>query len=305
MDQINLSRKKVLVTGGNGYLGRKLIDRSILEEAKVFSLDLHDTSLNEKVSYFKVDLRNKNKLIRIIQKIKPSIIYHLAASLDRTRDFTNTERIFEINLFGTINLLNALKEINYEKLIFTSTSEVYGGTKAKPPFKEEDNFVPASPYSLSKYYAEMAIRSFSELYHKKFIILRLFNFYGEGMSSQFFLPQLIEKLTNGENFNMTMGEQIRDFIHIDDVLRAMLLATDINVYNEVFNVCNGTGISIRDLALKIKEILKSNSQINFGAIPYRKNEVWDMIGDNSRILEKLGFKIEKDLFEGMSNDNSK
>ncbi len=298
MDKINLSGKKILVTGGNGYLGEKLISRLLKEKAKVFSLDLQVESSNKDVEYYKADLRNKEKINNIIQEIEPSIIYHLAASLERTRDFSNVEDVFEINLFGTINLLNALKDINYEAFIFTSTSEVYGGNNTRPPFKENDDFVPASPYSLSKYSAEMAVRNFSELHHKKFIILRLFNFYGKDMSSNFFLPQLINKLKRGENFDMTKGEQIRDFIHIDDVLQALIQTSVEDTHNEVFNVCSGKGITLSELTVKLKKYFNSTSTINFGAIQYRDNEVWEMIGDNSKIKGKLNLTITS-LFDSL------
>ena len=299
MDKIDLSGKRILVTGGNGYLGRKLIKRLNQGNARVSSIDIQDFPVNNIGEFYKVDIREKDELRLIIQEIKPEIIYHLAASLERERDFSNAISVFDVNLFGTLNLLNALRDINYKKLIFTSTSEVYGGNKITPPFKENDSFVPASPYSLSKYSAEMAIKSFSALYKKKFIILRLFNFYGEGMPTQFFLSQLIVKLKNGEDFDMTMGEQIRDFSHINDVLHALLIVSGKNINNEVFNICTGEGKTIKEIALYLKEVLKSSSNINFGAIPYRENEVWRMIGDAYKIQEAFNFKNKFNIYEGL------
>jgi len=289
LDKINLKQKRILVTGGNGYLGNKLIERLIFEKAIVYSIDIQENSKSKDATYYKVDIRNKEELTKIIGEINPEIIFHLAASLNRERDFSNVESVFEINLFGTINLLQALKNINYEKFIFTSTSEVYGGDKIKSPFKEYDNFVPASPYSLSKYSAEMAISSFSELNAKKFIILRLFNFYGEGMSTEFFLPQLILKLKSGESFDMTLGEQVRDFIYVNDVIEALLLSIRVDVNNQIFNVSSGIGKTIKEIAIELKKQLKSNSRINLGSLPYRGNEVWEMIGDNSKFTKIFGF----------------
>ncbi|MCK4663283.1 MAG: GDP-mannose 4,6-dehydratase, partial [Bacteroidales bacterium] len=191
--------------------------------------------------------------------------------------------------------------IEYENFIFTSTSEIYGGKSIKPPFKEDDNFIPASPYSLSKYCAETSIKTFSEMYQKNYTILRLFNFYGPDMPNQFFIPQLISALKNNENFNMTKGKQVRDFLFINDIIQAMILSTDINAYNEVFNVCSGQGITLHDLALQLKMILNSKSKINFGAVPYRENEVWEMVGGNTKIKETLKFKQKYLLIEGLNN----
>mgnify|MGYP005992192335 CR=1 FL=1 len=135
----------------------------------------------------------------------------------------------------------------------------------------------------------MTIKTFSELFNKNYTILRLFNFYGEDMPKSFFLPQLIEKLKNDEDFDMTFGEQKRDFLHITDILNAMILAVDEEAYNELFNVCSGEGKTIKEIALELKQLLKSKSSINFGKLPYRNNEVWEMIGDCSKLKQRLNF----------------
>ena len=301
MDNIKFKNKRVLITGGNGYLGGKLAKELLTKGALVISIDIQSNSLCKDVEYFKVDLTDFNQLNDVVHKVAPDLIYHLAATLDRTRDFVLTNKIFQVNVNGTINLLNALKNVNYERLIFTSTSEVYGGNKVNVPFSEDDNFVPASPYSLSKYCAEMSIRTFSEINKKNFIILRLFNFYGNDMSNSFFLPQLIEKLKRNIDFDMTLGEQKRDYLHINDIIETLLLSSKIETKNEIFNVCSGVGISLRELAIKLKSSLKSKSKINFGAIPYRENEVWEMIGNNEKI-SKIGFKENINFLDNIENE---
>lgn len=289
MDNINIKNKRVLITGGNGYLGGKLAKELLTKGALVFSIDIQSNSLCKGVEYFKVDITDFNQLNDVVHKVAPDLIYHLAATLDRTRDFGLTNKIFQVNVNGTINLLNALKDVNYERFIFTSTSEVYGGNKIKAPFKEDDKFTPASPYSLSKYSAEMAIKTFSDIYHKDFIILRLFNFYGEDMPKNFFIPQLIDKLKKNEDFDMTKGEQIRDFLHINDVVKYLLIASESKSKKTVINICSGKGVTIKNMALELKEKYKSHSKINFGAIPYRKNEVWEMFGDTNKMKKFLNF----------------
>ena len=304
MDKINLKGKKILVTGGNGYLGRHLIYEFLNRGAIIFCIDISKETTLKVIKYYQVDLRDKERLNEVIKEIQPDIIYHLAACLDRRRDFDNIEYIFDTNLKGTINLLNSLREVRYENFIFTSTSEVYGGKHIKAPFKEDDQFVPASPYSLSKYCAETSIRTFSEIYQKNYTILRLFNFYGPGMPNQFFIPQLISAFKKNNDFNMTDGKQVRDFLFINDIIQALLLATVEKAYNEIFNVCSGQGITLRELALQLKMILNSKSKINFGAVPYRENEVWEMVGDNTKIKKKLSFGINIDLYEGFKRLNN-
>lgn len=297
MDGINLKGKKVLVTGGNGYLGGKFIKKLLSLNADVYSFDIYNNCSNSDVSNYQIDLKNMEELSNTIKEIQPSIIYHLAASLNRTRDFNEANNLIETNLTGTINLLNSLEDVKYDNFIFVSTSEVYGGANLKAPLKEDDSFIPASPYSLSKYCAEMSLKTYSEINSKPYTILRLFNFFGNDMSKSFFIPQLLDKLKKNEDFNMTKGGQKRDFLHIKDVLDAMALACSPKAKYNTFNLCSGEGKSIKKIALEFKKQLNSDSNINFGAIPYRKNEVWDMTGDNSKIKLILGWQPKFSIFE--------
>jgi len=289
MDKIDLKGKRILITGGNGYLGTKLIERLISLDARVFSIDIAHNNSNSNISNYNINLLDQNKLNKVILEINPSIIFHLAGLLDRTRDFSDIKQIIEVNFSGTINLLNSLHLSNYENFIFTSTSEVYEEQSNKGPFKEENNIVPNSPYSLSKYCAEKAIEVYSKTYSKNFTILRLFNFFGEGMSETFFLTELINKLLSNDDFDMTLGEQKRDYLNVNDIIDGILLATKEKAYNQIFNVCSGKGEKIKDIAIQLKRNISSKSKINFGALPYRENEIWEMIGDNNKIKKLLGF----------------
>ena len=302
MDYVDLKGKKILVTGGNGYLGRNFINILVALNFEVYSFDIQINFSNPKAENHQIDLTNETLLKEKINAIKPDIIFHLAASLNRKRNFSEANNLFKTNLTSTINLLNALEDVLYENFIFVSTSEVYGGSLIQTPFKENDNFVPASPYSLSKYCAEMSVKTYSNIYKKNFTILRLFNFYGKNMPESFFLPQLVDKLEKNIDFDMTLGEQKRDFISVYDVYQAMLLACSKKAYQQTFNVCSGEGKSIKNLALEFKKLLKSDSKINFGAIPYRKNEVWDMTGDNSRIKDILGWTPKLTVFDAYKSE---
>lgn len=299
MDPLNLTGKTVLVTGGNGFLGRHLIKSLLDTEAKVISMDRIAPEHDLKVPCHQIDLSHEAALKACIAAVQPDLVYHLAASLNRTRDFSETNSILETNLNGTVNLLNALKDLPYQKLIYVSTSDVYGGHLIQPPFKETGQFVPASPYALSKYCGELAVQTYSELYSKQYTILRLFNFFGPGMSSNFFISQLVEKLKSHTDFEMTEGAQQRDFLYISDVVQALLLAQDTEADQQVFNVCSGIGTPIKDIALAVKALLNSKTQIRFGALPYRGNEVWNMTGDPSKIAEVLGWRPTVSFQEGL------
>jgi len=292
MDKTTIIGKRALVTGGKGFLGRKLTDALTSAGFEVFVADI---AKSDKPNEVLLDICNYYDVESLIKNVKPDIVFHLAANLNRDRNFKNHDEIIKVNYHGTVNLLKALQDTAYENFVFAGTSEVYGNNQA--PFSENMCPMPASPYSMSKYFAEVAIKTFSEIYNKNYTILRLFNFYGSNMPDSFFVSQLINSLKSNVPFKMTKGEQKRDFVHIDDVISAiMLVAEDTErAKNEIFNVCSGKSITIKELALQCREIIKSDCTIEFGALNYRENEIWDMTGDNSKIINKLGFKISKNF----------
>ncbi len=296
MGKISLDGKRILVTGGSGYLGQFLVEALKKENANVFVLD---KNVENTQKTFKVDITKKQEVIDAVSKIQPEIIFHLAAILNRERNFDRFELSNNINHLGTYNLLEALKTISYQNFIFTSTSEIYGENKA--PFHEEQLPDAVSPYSLTKVYSENLIRTFSKLNTKNYTILRLFNFFGKNMPEDFFIPQLINSLKTKESFDMTGGKQIRDFLYIEDVVSALVLtAQQANPKNETYNVCSNTGVSLKQLVEIIQKALKSDCKINFGALPYRDNEVWNMVGSNSKIKEDLRFEPKYNIEEAIS-----
>lgn len=280
-------------------MGRNLISQLIQHGCKaVHYIDLESSAeLKPNTTFHQVNLLDASSLSNTVKDINPTLVYHLAANLNRSRDFSNVKQLMDVNFTGTVNVLTALETIPYNNFVYTSTSEVYGGEAITPPFKETDDFIPASPYSMSKYCAEVALKTFSEIKGKKYTILRMFNFLGSNMPTNFFPSQLKEKLRLNEDFSMTLGEQVRDYLYLNDVIEALLLAGKTDKTNEVYNVCSGQGLSVRELAEKAKTIMGSNSTIHYGAIPYRDNEVWNMVGDNSKITDRLGWSQKDSIWK--------
>jgi len=292
MDAISLKNKRILITGGNGYLGTYLVQSLVKLGADVYVIDQNKIG----VSYeYMVNITKLQEVKDFVQEVQPQIVFHLAAMLNRDRDFTNHQKIVDVNYAGTMNLLLALQEVEVcENFIFTSTSEIYGENQS--PFTEDLLPQPVSPYSMSKEFAETAIRTFSRIHKSNYTILRLFNFFGPNMPQNFFIPQLIHALKNDTNFKMTEGEQARDFLWIDDVVQALLLAaSNKNAHKQTFNVCSGQSITLRNFVILAKDAFESNCTIDFGALPYRESEVWNMVGSNNKIKNALGFKVKNDL----------
>lgn len=297
MGKIILTGKRVLVTGGKGYLGGFLTNELLNRGAEVFVLS---NDVKTAGNDFYADITRFDEVNEAIGIIQPEIVYHLAANLRRDRDFSSFPEVAAVNVTGTLNLLLALQNTACQQFIFTSTSEVYGNHNS--PFTEEQLPDPVSPYSVSKLNAEMLIRAFCDLHQMNYTILRVFNFYGRNMPVQFFIPQIIDSLKNNRDFLMTKGEQIRDFLYVDDVVEALMISLgNPNAYNQTFNVCSGKGIKLIELAENIALSLNSGAKIIPGAIPYRENEIWEMIGDHSKIKNLLGFQPETGIIEGLKS----
>ncbi len=291
----SLENKKIIVTGGNGYLGSFLVKSLSDKGADVYIISIDADSDDHN---FPIDITRFDELNTVVQQIQPDIVYHLAASISRNRDFNIFENMLKVNVTGTYNLLKSLEKTECEQFIFTSTSEIYGNNSS--PFHEELLPMPVSPYSVTKVMAENLIKTYCQNHNRNYTILRLFNFFGENMSDDFFISQMVNSLKSGQDFLMTKGEQTRDFIYIADVITALILVAEkADAYNETFNVCSGIGSSLESIASFINQKTGSSASIKLGALPYRKNEVWEMIGSAAKIKEKLGFVPGYNLHEGL------
>lgn len=294
MDKISIENKRILITGGNGYLGSIL--KNELKKYTDFVFSISNVGIQNDTD-FVVDITHKDALQKIVSQINPDIVFHLAALIDRNRDYSIFPQMNNVNVMGTSYLIDALTQTDCTQFIFASTSEVYGNNAS--PFSENMQLQPVSPYSLSKAMAEMLIQSRLKNSAIQYKIARIFNFYGPNMSEKFFINEMILTLQKGTEFKMTLGEQFRDFMYVDDVVEALIiLANNIEIQNEIINICSGKGIKIKDIALEVQKHFPS--KILFGAIPYRENEVWEMIGDASKVKEKLNFVPKISLSEGIS-----
>ncbi len=281
----------ILITGGGGYLGSKLAEKLVNYSSNIFLLDISFNNLSQQLEYnydncklYECDITNYEHLSKICNEIKPHIIYHFAALLERSRDFTFYKSLYKVNVEGTFNLLEALSGIDYLKFMFSSSSEVYG-TSNEVPFSEDQIPYPASPYSLTKLMAEELIKTYSNIKKKPYTVMRLFNFYGEDMPENFFYSQLINALKNNKEFKMTGGEQIRDFLPIEKVIEYIIKFSETDKSNQIIvNICSGIGFKLKDFAEEIAREMGKEHLLKIGSLKYRDNEVWNMVGDNSLLF---------------------
>ena len=244
---------KILVTGGAGFIGSHIAEYLVQRGDDVTVLDNLNTGkrnnlarINQKINFVNGDIRDYKLLEELINDT--SGVFHEAALASVQQSFNMKDEYFDVNVTGTENILKLAKEYGF-KVVYASSSSVYGNPK-KIPIQESDDRKPINPYAQTKLEAEYLAKKYSEI-GVNVIGLRYFNVFGHRQSKEYagviklFLEKMQQKIPPKINGD---GLQTRDFVHIDDVVRANILAMDSNIKHEFFNVGIGNSISILDLA---------------------------------------------------------
>jgi len=297
MAKIPFKDVKVLVTGATGFIGRHLINALLKEGANVSIICRKNTELDQNVNAYTGDLTNLDFVHKVVKEILPQKIFHLAALVNPSRNMDLLEEILKVNFYGTVNLLTSLKKIDYDSFVFSSTAEVYGDNDI--PFQENMPLKPLSPYSLSKSSAEMFCNMLSKSYGYPIKTLRLSLAYGPGQKADRFIPQLVTTLLKNKQFMMTKGEQKRDFIYVEDVIKA-LIKTSLNrkAKGETINICSGKQYPIKEIANKVSDMLHAKNLIKKNLI-YRTNEQWEYCGDITKAKKILNWEPSTDIDNGL------
>jgi len=244
---------KILVTGGAGFIGSHIVEYLVQRGDDVTVLDNLNTGkkgnltkINNKINFVNGDVRDYKLLEKLVNDT--TTVFHEAALASVQQSFNMKDEYFDVNVNGTENIFKLAKEYGF-KVVYASSSSVYGNPK-KIPIKEDDDRKPVNPYAQTKLEDEYLAKKYSEM-NVRVIGLRYFNVFGRRQSKEYagviklFLEKIQQKIPlkiNGD------GLQTRDFVHIDDVVRANILAMDSNIKHKFFNVGTGSSISILDLA---------------------------------------------------------
>jgi len=248
---------KVLVTGGAGFIGSHLVDRLIKEKHKVIVVDNLSTgkkeNLNKKAKFYKVDICSP-KVKKIFEKEKPEIVFHLAALARVPLSILDPVNTSRVNILGTINVFRVAIENKAKRIIFASSSSVYGPQKTLP-LKERMKPNPISPYGLQKWVGEEFAKLFTQLYNVPIVSLRYFNVYGPRIDFQsdysLVLGKFLRLKFQGKPLTIFGdGNQTRAFCYIDDVIEANILAMKSKKIKggEVINVGSPESWSVNYLA---------------------------------------------------------
>jgi nucleoside-diphosphate-sugar epimerase len=292
-----------LVTGATGFIGSHLAERLVAEGAEVTLAvepgvsQANVASILDKVRVHEVDLREGQMVRQLVRECQPSKIYHLAA-VGVTEPDVDPLLAVQVNVMGTLNLLEALKETECDCFVNTGTCYEYGHNT--PPMREDQMVDPISAYAASKSAAGL----FCNLYHRTrgypIVTVRPFTVYGPRQSERALIPQTILSALRGEDFEMTGGEQTRDFTYVDDVVEGYLRASlSKKAIGPTINLGTGEEHAIKDVVLKVLELMGSPMRPLIGALPYRPGEIRRLYADNSKARELLDWKPQVRLEEGL------
>ena len=309
---MNWKNKKVLVTGSEGFIGSHLIEGLLEKGASVRAFVLYNSfnSLGwldnfpkdklKKIDIFLGDIRDAQRVFNAMEDIE--IVYHLAALIGIPFSYISQDSYVDVNIKGTLNILQAARRLKTSRIVHTSTSEVYG-TAQYIPIDESHPINPQSPYAATKASADYITLSFAKSFNLPVTILRPFNTFGPRQSARAIIPTIIIQILAGAstirlgNLNTT-----RDFNYVKNVVEAFLKITETKGVNgDVYNIGTGIEISIKELVGIISKVLNKKVRITQDTTRFRpkKSEVMQLLCDFRKINNICGWQPAVSIEEGI------
>lgn len=298
---------RILITGGAGYIGSHLVKELLKEKHQLFIYDNLSQGHRQAILggvFINGDLANKNKLNQVLKKYKPKVIIHLASFINITESIKKPEKYFKNNVLNGINLLEAMVKNKIKYLIFSSSAAVYGEPK-KIPIKENDPLRPTSIYGQTKYLFEKLMEYFDKNYNLKYISLRYFNAAGADPSGKIgedhrpethLIPNILKVALGqkkfleiyGDNYPTKDGTCIRDYVHVNDLAMAHILALKFLIKKKksrIYNLGSEKGFSVKEILEKC--ILITKKIIPARIMPRRAGDPPVLIASSAKIKKEL------------------
>ena len=309
---MNLKSKKVLVTGADGFIGSHLVEALLAHGCDVRAfvyynsfnswgwLDTLPLEVTRKLDIFPGDVRDPNGVLEAMTGC--DVVFHLAALIGIPFSYHSPDSYVDTNIKGTLNVLQAARRLNVERVLVTSTSEVYG-TAQYVPIDEKHPLQGQSPYSATKIGADRLAESFYRSFKTPVVIVRPFNTYGPRQSARAVIPTIITQLLAGaKEIHLGTITPTRDFNFVKDVCRAFLdIARSEKTIGEEINIATGVEISIKDLVKMLAKKVGRSVKIVSKKERERpeRSEVERLLGDNKKIKNLTAWRPEYDLGTGL------
>ena len=310
---MDLRNKKVLVTGADGFIGSHLVERLIEEGCKVKAfcyynsfnswgwLDTISKDLIDQVEVFTGDIRDPNGVRTAMTGV--DVVFHLAALIAIPFSYHSPDSYIDTNVKGTLNIVQAAKDLGIERVLVTSTSEVYG-TAQYIPIDEKHPRQPQSPYSASKIGADCIAESFYRSFNIPLTIVRPFNTFGPRQSARAVIPTIITQLLNGKS-EIQLGDlrPTRDLLFVKDTVEGFVeIAKSETLIGEDCNIATQSEISVKELAQELINQINPNAMIVTEEERLRpeKSEVFRLYGSNEKISKHTNWKQQYSLQQGLA-----
>jgi nucleoside-diphosphate-sugar epimerase len=307
---LNFQDKKIVVTGAAGFIGSNLVDKLLELGAKVVAIDnlyngrienLEIASQNPNFTFYRSDIRDLNFLIDVFRDVE--IIYHQAAFTSVPQSVIMPSNCNDVNVNGTLNVLNAARKCDVRKIIYASSSAVYGDTPTLPK-REDMPRVPISPYGVAKLACEAYMEAYHNVYGLNTTSLRYFNVYGprqkDSPYSGVIAIWLGCVLRNEGLVIFGDGKNSRDFTYIKDVLEANILAAQHDAAGEIINIGAGSPITLTELA-KIMLRVANKESLNITYADPRPGDIIHSYADFSKGKKLLKFEPKYNQEEGLKD----
>ncbi len=308
----NWTNKKVLVTGADGFIGSHLVEELLEKGAHVRAyvfynsfntwgwIDTFPEDKKSRLEIFAGDVRDPNGVRTAMKDI--DVVFHLAALIAIPFSYHSPDTYIDTNVKGTLNIVQAAKDLGISRVLVTSTSEVYG-TAQYVPIDEKHPRQPQSPYSASKIGADCIAESFYRSFGTPVTIVRPFNTYGPRQSARAVIPTIITQLMDGIE-EIKLGDLIptRDLVFVKDTAKAFVaIAESDSLIGEDCNIATGEEISIGDLAQKLIAIINPMAKIigDEQRIRPEKSEVFRLLGNCDKLKSHTNWTCKTSLDEGL------
>ena len=297
---------KILVTGGAGFIGSNLVQRLVKDGHEVVVLDnllrgnKIDHGVFKKIKFYNKDIRDFEAIMEASGGC--DVIFHLAAILGVDIVADNPVETMDVETIGMRNVAIAAMNNGIKKILYASTSGIYGHSAMEKSVNEEIMVDPRTSYAMAKRYNEIYLSALNEEKGIQSIALRFFNVYGHNQDNRMVIPRFFEQALMSEPITVfSKGLQTRDFTYIDDTIESCVRLMNIVGKFEIFNIANENELSIIDLAKRIKEITNSSSEIIFIEAPDKRYdyEVERRVGSSQKLFEHIQYKPGTTLEEGL------
>lgn len=298
--------KKILVTGGAGFIGSHLVKRLVEEGNKVTVLDnllrgnKLDHEIMQKANLVVGDVRNASIVDEVTKGCDQ--IYHFAAVLGVDVVADNPVETMDTEVIGMKNIADAAMKHGVAKIIYASTSGVYGHSAIEKSFTEEITIDPRTSYAIAKRYNEIYLKALFEEKGLNSVSLRFFNIYGKKQDNRMVIPRFLEQALSGEPITVYgQGKQTRDFTYVDDTVTACIKLAEKAGQAEIYNIANENELTIEELAKAIVKVTGSKSEITYIEAPKKRYdyEVERRYGSSDKLFKTIGYKPTTKLEDGL------